>query len=420
MTEALDLAAARFNFSGAVVAAARAARDECGAAWRARDENAFAVSAKVVAAFEDAGINESHLHGSTGYGYHDAGRERYEALLAALMNAPAALARLQFVSGTHAIVVALSALLRDGGTLCCLTGRPYDTLRLALADHPNNLVNAGVKYFETEWHVGAQPSESDVRSSLDKLPAVVFIQRSRGYAPRPSLSIAKIRELIAAVRSRSPESIVVVDNCYGEFVEVEEPGSAGADVIVGSLIKNPGGGLATTGAYIAGRADLIERIAERFFAPGLSTQIGPTLDLTRWLFAGLHRAPKAVAESLKIMDFSAALFSRLGYAVDPPAGAERSDIIQAIRLGSEKKLVAFVRGMQKLLPVNAGATPEPGLVPGYSEPVIMASGAFVSGSTMELSCDAPMRPPFEVYVQGGVDLAHGMLALMSAATAVCV
>jgi len=232
------------------------------------------------------------------------------------------------------------------------------------------------------------------------------------------LSIAAIGELVRLVRERAPSAAIVVDNCYGEFVEFDEPCAVGADAVVGSLIKNPGGGVAVSGAYIAGNAALVERVAERIFAPGLGAAVGPTLDAIRWLFAGLHRAPRAVAESLKTMDFAAALFAELGYETDPPCGAPRTDIIQAIRLGSAAKLNAFARGLQRMLPVNARATPVAGPVPGYADPVLMADGAFVAGSTLELSCDAPVRPPFEVYLQGGLDSAHGALAAMSAASAV--
>lgn len=418
MSEPLAAAAAGFDFAPAVVEAAQAAFAECEPVWRRRDELALSVTAKVVGAFVRAGIDESHLWGSTGYGYHDAGRDRFESLIAQLMGAPRALARLQLVSGTHAIVATLSALLRDGGTLCSLTGRPYDTLRLALADHPDSMAKLGVRYFETVWPAGAPLSDAEVLAALAHDPDVVFIQRSRGYAPRPSLSVAQIGKLIDAVRERSPESLVVVDNCYGEFVELDEPGDVGADAVIGSLIKNPGGGLAVTGAYIAGTNDVVARVAERIFAPGLSAHIGPTLDTLRWNFAGLHRAPKCVGESLKIMDFAAALFKRLGFDVDPGCGDARTDTIQAIRLGSPERLATFAAGLQRLLPVNSKAKPEPGRVPGYDAMVLMASGAFVSGSTMELSCDAPLRPPYEVYVQGGLDLAHGVLAMMSAASAV--
>jgi cystathionine beta-lyase family protein involved in aluminum resistance len=418
MRDRLRAAAAHFSFTPRVLEAAEAALEAALPAWRERDARAFELSAKVIRAFQDVGLHEGHLAGTTGYGYHDRGREAYEALIARLMGADAALARLQLTSGTQAIVAALSTLLDAGGRLCSVTGRPYDTLRMALVDHPRSLVERGMKYDEVPWTEGPTPAEHDVAAALDRVPDVVFVQRSRGYAPRPSLDIAAIGDIVRAVRERSPHAVVVVDNCYGEFVELDEPCAVDADVVVGSLIKNPGGGMAVSGAYIAGRAELVERVAERIFAPGLGAAIGPTLDTNRWFFAGLHRAPRAVAESLKTMDFAAALFTGLGYRTEPACGAPRTDIIQAIRLGSLEKLKAFAAGLQRMLPVNSRATPEPGAVPGYAEPVLMADGAFVAGSTLELSCDAPIREPFEVYLQGGLDAAHGVLAAMSAASSV--
>ncbi|MBC5823598.1 MAG: methionine gamma-lyase family protein [Candidatus Eremiobacteraeota bacterium] len=401
-------AAALLGIPSHITSLAVAAADDLSGCWSHRDAHALGVSAKVMAAFAGVGLNESHLAGTTGYGYHDVGRVAYERIMAVLMGAEAALARPQIVSGTHAIVLALSTLLGSGDTLCSLTGRPYDTLRQALVDHPRALCRRGVAYCEA----------GDIDAMLDRRPQVAFVQRSRGYASRPSLTIADIRTLVSRVRDRSPETLVVVDNCYGELVELEEPCQAGADVAAGSLIKNPGGGMALAGAYVAGSTQIIARIADHAFAPGLGGAIGPGLGATRWALAGLHRAPRTVCEGLKVADFAAALFSRLGYAVDPLAGGKRTDIIQAIALGTPEKLLAFANGLQRLLPVNSKARPEPGHVPGYRDPVVMAGGAFIDGSTMELSCDAPLRPPYEMYLQGGMDLAHGMLAAMSAAAAV--
>lgn len=419
MKRALAEAAGRFDIPARVVAAAEGALDDVADAWVRREAQALAVSAKVTAAFVRARVNESHLAGSTGYGYHDHGRDAYEAVLADVLDAQASLARIQLVSGTHAIAATLGALLPRGGRLCSLTGPPYDTLRMAIVDHPAGLVkSAGVDYLEAAWTAGPQPRDEDMYDTLRRAPDVVFVQRSRGYAVRPSLSVKQIGHLVEIVREHAPGARVVVDNCYGELVELEEPTAVGADVLVGSLIKNPGGGIAPAGAYVAGDKDLVAQVAERAFAPGLGAAVGPTLDAQRWMLAGLHRAPRAVAESLKTLDFAAALFARLGFEVDPAAGAPRTDIIQAIRLGDAVRLTAFARGLQRLLPVNSMATPQAGPVPGYADPVIMAGGAFISGATSELSCDAPLREPYEVYLQGGLDTAHGMLAAMSAAAAV--
>ena len=418
MKAELRAAVAQINILPRVLDAAEAALAMAIPAWSLREERGLAVSAKVARAFGAAELHDGHLAGTTGYGYHDRGREAYERLIAAIMDAEAALARVQIASGTQAIVATLAALLAPGSRLCSATGRPYDTLRLALVDHPHSVCSLGVAYDEVPWTSGAQPSDADLAAALDRAPDVVFVQRSRGYASRASLDVAAIESLVRAARERAPNAVIVVDNCYGELVEPLEPCAVGADAVVGSLIKNPGGGVAQSGAYVAGRNALVERVAERMFAPGLGAAIGPTLGATRTLFAGLHRAPRAVVESLKIMDFFAALFAQLGYETEPACGAPRTDTIQSIRLGSPERLLAFARGLQRLLPVNSRATPIPGAVPGYADPVLMADGAFISGSTMELSCDAPLREPFEVYVQGGLDSGHGILAAVSAANEV--
>jgi cystathionine beta-lyase family protein involved in aluminum resistance len=413
--DAFKDAAHRFGFTGALIDAACDAIEQTAAARLERDAVALGVTAKVMRAFERAGISDAHLAGTTGYGYHDFGREAYEAILADVMDAEATLARVQLTSGTQAIVAAIDALAGTNGRVVAVTGRPYDTLRLALVDHPRALRAGGNNYEELPWAPGSGLDEAAIETAMRRKPAVVFIQRSRGYAPRPSTNIEEVRRLVDIVRRAYAAAAVVVDNCYGEFVEAREPSAVGADLAVGSLIKNPGGGMAPTGAYVAGTRAAVASVAERVFAPGLGAGIGPSLDAARWMFAGLHRAPRIVAESLKILDFAAALFLRLGYEVDPQPGAPRTDIIQAIRLGSADALCSFAAGLQRLLPVNPRARPEPGPVPGYAQPVIMASGAFVTGATIELSCDAPLREPFEVYLQGGMDVGHGMQAVTSAA-----
>ena len=417
MIDAIEAALCTFDFPPAMVRTAVDAARAAEPAWRRRDTDAIAVAAKVVHAFADAGITDAHLQGTTGYGYHDFGREAYEAILARVMDAERSMARVQLTSGTQAIVATVAALAEPNGTICSLTGKPYDTLRLALADHPRAL-RPLTGYEEIAWAPGDDLDENAIAEALRSKPAVAFVQRSRGYAPRASASIEDIARLVALVRRESASTVVVVDNCYGELVDVREPCAVGADIVVGSLIKNPGGGMAPTGAYVAGEASAVERVAERVFAPGLGAGIGPSLDAMRALYAGLHRAPCAVAESVKIMDFAAALFEQLGFAVEPRCGAPRTDIIQAIRLGTPERLMKFAAGLQRMLPVNARARPEPGAVPGYADPVIMAGGAFITGSTIELSCDAPLRAPFDVYLQGGMDLAHGIFAVTSAAAAV--
>ena len=397
----------------------RAAAERAAVWLERRDPRTAAVRARVLRAFLDEGIAESDLAGTTGYGYDDAARERYESLLARVFRAERVLARLSIVSGTHAIVAGLEALVASGETLLAANGAPYDTLRHAIATAPHALVTRGVRYDEVPRTADGETDLAALARAVRELrPAVVFVQRSRGYAVRRSLSIDAIGALVEAVRAVRTETVVFVDNCYGELVEEREPIEAGADVIAGSLIKNVGGGLAPAGGYVAGRADLVERIAARVFAPGIGAGLGPTLGFGRALVQGLFYAPLVVAETLRGLDFAAALFAELGFAVDPAPGEARTDIVQAIRLGSRARLIAFARGLQRAMPVNARFAPEPGAVPGYVDPVIMSSGAFVSGATIELSCDAPLREPFEVYLQGGVIAEHAALGAVLAADAV--
>ncbi len=383
------------------------------------DTRRAAIRMRVIEAFLAEGVAESDLGGTTGYGYDDPARDRYESLLGRIFGVEKVLARLSIVSGTHAIVAALEALVPHGALLTAVNGAPYDTLRYALVDAPHSLVARGARYAEVErTHAGDTDLVALAHALRAEPPAVAFVQRSRGYAARRSLSIAAIASIVEVVRANAPEAIVFVDNCYGELVEEREPPAVGADVIAGSLIKNVGGGLAPTGGYIAGRAELVDRIAARVFAPGIGAGLGPTLGLGRTLLQGLFYAPLVIGETLRGLNFAAALFAQLGYAVDPLPGERRTDIVQAIRLGSPERLVAFARGLQRALPINARFAPEPGPVPGYVDPVIMSSGSFVSGSTIDLSCDAPLRAPWDVYLQGGIVAEHVALGAMLAADAV--
>ncbi|MDP9111225.1 MAG: methionine gamma-lyase family protein, partial [Candidatus Eremiobacteraeota bacterium] len=291
----------------------------------------------------------------------------------------------------------------------------------AIADAPHSLVSQGVGYLEIPLTQAGEIDADAVASEIERDPEIsaIFVQRSRGYAPRPSLGIDACGRAFARIRSARADLPILVDNCYGELVEEREPTHVGADVVMGSLIKNLGGSIAPAGGYVAGRADLLERIAARHYAPGLGAALGPTLGYGRALMQGLFLAPAVVAASLRGLDFASALFDELGYPVDPQPGARRTDIVQAIRLGDASALGRFARGLQRAMPVNARFRPEPGAVPGYAEPVIMSSGAFVAGATIELSCDAPLRPPYEVYLQGGVIFEHALLGALFAAREVC-
>jgi cystathionine beta-lyase family protein involved in aluminum resistance len=379
-----------------------------------------AVKSNVLAAFLEEGVSENDLAGSTGYGYDDAGRARYESLLARVLGAERALARLSIVSGTHAIVTAVAACVPHGKTLLSATGRPYDTLRNAICDAPFALAqSAGIGYREVALRGDGSPNEDAIAAALESEDvAAVFVQRSRGYAPRPSLDVDGCARIVELARASKSRPLVLVDNCYGELVEAREPCHAGADLVMGSLIKNLGGGLAPGGGYVAGRAGVVERVAARLYAPGLGDALGPTFGFGRAFVQGLFVAPLVVEQTLRGLDFTAALFAQLGYRVDPQPGAVRTDIVQAIRLGERDALIRFAEGLQKAMPVNARYRPEPGPVPGYVDPVIMSSGAFVGGATIELSCDAPLREPYEVYVQGGIVTEHAVLGALFAARAV--
>ena len=405
----------RFEVCAPVARAARTAARRVAQRSGERTKSVDAVHASVLAAFVAEGIAESDLAGSFGYGYDDAARARYESLLARIFGTAGALARFSFVSGTHTIVATLEACLPHAGRLVCATGTPYDTLRNAIALAPHSLVSRGIVYDEVGLHPGGGVDLEALARACASGVDVVFVQRSRGYAPRRSLGARECGDVAHAVHAQSPTALVLVDNCYGELVEATEPTHHGADAVMGSLIKNLGGGLAPGGGYVAGSAEILERVAARLYAPGLGAALGPSFGFGRALVQGLFYAPLVVAECLTGLDFAAALFEELGFSVDPEPMAERRDIVQAIRLGSPELLVGFARGLQRAMPLNARFAPEPGAVPGYREPVVMSGGAFTSGATLELSCDAPLRAPFEVYLQGGTSRHHAALGALFAA-----
>ncbi len=360
---------------------------------------------KMLSAFIKNGVSESHFAGSTGYGYDDRGREILERVFADAMGAEDALIRHNFVSGTHTLTVALFGILRPGDTVLCVTGTPYDTIQFTfgIKDASGSLKEFGVKYEQVELKDG-KPDLESIKNRLKKEPVkMVYIQRSRGYSLRPSLFVSDIERIVKAVREIDKKAVIMVDNCYGEFVEKSEPLSVGADIIAGSLIKNPGGGIAPTGGYIAGKAELIELCANRLNAPGIGKELGATLGHSKDLFMGIFNAPHVTGEALKTAAFAAGIFSALGYSVTPEQKESRADIIQVIQLEEEKALIAFCKGMQKGAPIDSFVTPEPSDMPGYDCKVIMAAGAFHLGASIELSADAPLRKPYAVWMQGGLN-----------------
>ena len=380
------------------------------------DAIALQNTARILDTFRAHKVSDYDFRQTTGYGYGDGGRDKLDAVWAQIFGAPAALVRNQFVSGTHALATALFGVLRPGDELLSLTGTPYDTLKTVIGvpdPVPGCLVEFGVKYRETPFEQAMKPDTiSEVLHSETRL---VLIQRSCGYSLRHSLSVAEIAALCTAIKTARPKCIVMVDNCYGEFTEEMEPTAVGADLAVGSLIKNPGGGIAPTGGYIAGREDLVELAASRLTAPGIGAEVGSFVDGYRLFYQGLFLAPHTTAQAMKSALFAAAFFEAQGYPVHPSASCVRHDIIQGIELGRAEKLVAFCRGLQKYSPVDSHLKPEPAPMPGYPDPVVMAGGTFVQGSSIELSADGPMRPPYAVYLQGGLTFEHAVLALLGAA-----
>ncbi len=374
---------------------------------------------RVLKAFTDNGVGAQHLGGSTGYGYGDIGRDLLDRVFAQIVGAQDALCRAQFLSGTHALTVALFGLLRTGDTLLAATGRPYDTLAgvIGLGEEKfGSLAEFGVRYDEVSL-VDGEPDLAEIERRAAGAK-VVHIQRSRGYSARRAFRCADIERIAAAAKRGNPDAIVFVDNCYGEYIETAEPLAAGADLIVGSLIKNPGGAIAETGGYIAGRSDLVELCAHRLTAPGTGRELGCTPQGLRNLWLGIYLAPTVTAEALKSAVYCAALFERIGCAVSPRFDEPRGDIITTVQMDGEAGLTALCRAIQASSPIDSFAAPEAWEMPGYDSRVIMAAGAFTNGSSIELSCDAPIRPPYLAYVQGGTTLAASRLAFLRAAKAV--
>ena len=373
---------------------------------------------RVLDAFRSARVSESCFAGTTGYGYDDLGRETLDRIYAELMGTESALVRIGFVNGTHALTTALFALAQPGQHLLSATGLPYDTLQEALGIRGNafgSLKSYGIGYEQIDLKPDGRINLAVLAEAAAKPgTAAVILQRSRGYAERKALSVDEIQSVTETVKSVNPQIFVMVDNCYGEFTDIREPGHAGADLMAGSLIKNPGGGLAPAGGYVAGRRDLVERAAMRLTTPGIGGECGASLGCNRLLFQGLFLAPHTTAQALKTAVFCAAMMEEIGIHSFPGVNDPRSDIIQTVCLGSEEKMRRFCKGIQKGAPVDSFVTPEPWAMPGYDDPVIMAAGSFIQGSSIELSADGPVRPPYDVYMQGGLTYESGKLGIMMA------
>lgn len=382
--------------------------------FAAIDAIAEANQLKVIAAMQKNRVAANHFNLSTGYGYDDEGRDTLERVYADCFGAEAALVRPQITCGTHALALALGANLLPGDELLSPVGGPYDTLEevIGIRESVGSLKEYGVSYRQVDLLPDGSFDTDKICAAISNKTKLVTIQRSKGYATRPSFSVAQIGELITLCKQCKPDVICMVDNCYGEFTELIEPVNVGADLMVGSLIKNPGGGLAPTGGYICGRADLIERCARRLTAPGLGREVGANLGLLTQFYQGFFLAPTVVSSAVKGAVFAANCYEKLGFHVIPGASEVRYDIIQAVELGSREGMIAFCKGIQAAAPVDSYVTPEPAPMPGYDSDVIMAAGAFVQGSSIELSADGPTRPPYAVYFQGGLTWYHAKLGIL--------
>lgn len=378
------------------------------------DENAEYNQLKVIRAMQTAGVSEACLLGTTGYGYNDLGRDTLEKVYAAVFQTEDALVRPQITCGTHALALALMSNLRPGDELLSPVGKPYDTLEEVIGIRPSrgSLAEYGITYRQVDLLPDGGFDYEGIRAAVNEKTRIVTIQRSKGYQTRPTLSVSRIGELIAFIKQIKPDVLAMVDNCYGEFVETMEPSEVGADMVVGSLIKNPGGGLAPIGGYIAGKSECVENAACRLTSPGLAKEVGASLGILPAFYQGFFLAPVVTAAALKGAIFAANLYERLGFAVVPNGTESRHDIIQAVTLGSPEGVCAFCEGIQAAAPVDSFVKPEPWDMPGYDSKVIMAAGAFVSGSSIELSADGPIAPPYAVYFQGGLTFPHAKLGIL--------
>ena len=378
------------------------------------DENAEYNQLKVIKAMQDNKVSEACLLGTTGYGYNDLGRETLEAVYASIFHTEDALVRPQITCGTHALALALMSNLRPGDELLSPVGKPYDTLEEVIGIRPSkgSLKEYGISYRQVDLLEDGSFDYENIRKAINEKTRLVTIQRSKGYQTRPTLSVARIGELIAFIKDIKPDVICMVDNCYGEFVEEKEPLEVGADMIVGSLIKNPGGGLAPIGGYIVGKKECVENAAYRLTSPGLGKEVGASLGVIQSFYQGFFMAPTVVSGALKGAVFAANIYEKLGFSVIPNGTESRHDIIQAVTFNNPDAMIAFCEGIQAAAPVDSYVTPEPWAMPGYDSDVIMAAGAFVQGSSIELSADGPIKPPYAVYFQGGLTWYHAKLGIL--------
>lgn len=404
-----------YDFSDALLQADRDALAMCRPQMDALEEIKTYNQLKMLRAFTDCKVGGNHLVGTTGYGYDDAGRDKLEQVFAAVMGCEAALVRHSLNSGTHTLAVALFGMLRPGDVMVAVTGKPYDTLADVIGLDGNkgygSLAEFGVKYAQVDLLADGTPDLAGIEACCCGAK-MCYIQRSRGYAARPALTLAEIAAISQAAKRANPDIIVMVDNCYGEFTQTKEPVQCGADIMAGSLIKNPGGGIAPTGGYIAGKAALVELCAHRLTAPGTGAEIGCTMDVLRQLYLGLYYAPGVVCEALKTSVYAACLFERLGYQATPHYTVPRNDVITSVETGSPEGMSALCGGVQAGSPIDSFAAPESAEMPGYADEVIMAAGSFTQGSTIELSADGPIRAPYTVYLQGGLNFASARAGVL--------
>lgn len=408
----------KFGIKNEILELSKDVEKECETQFKRIEEIKEINSLKVLLAFQKCGLSEMHMQSATGYGIDEPGRNKIEEIYAEIFNTEDALVRAQLISGTHALAVTLFGLLRPGDTMLSITGAPYDTLQTIIGiskeQSKSSLKEFGIKYEQIELI----DDDFDIEAIKERVAKqdikLIEIQRSKGYSTRKSLTIDKIEKAIKAIREVNSKVIIMVDNCYGEFVEEKEPTDVGADIIVGSLMKNLGAGIATSGAYIAGKREIVELCAERLTAPGVGKEIGPSLNQNTAFIKGLFFAPSVVASAVKTAVFSSRILERLGYKVNPKYDEPRADIVQTIELGSSDKLIKFCQGIQMGSPIDSNVIPEPSDMAGYDDKVIMAAGTFTQGSTIELSCDGPIREPYIAYMQGGLTYEYGKLGILKA------